>query len=286
MGKTANFLFSKIHPFTEQAVNKKKRASKHKLPRPSTIILSNNRLRSHRQRTHRYDLPTHSQSASPQSSVCSHYHHRMNVTPPPPSDHSADSAYYRRTLLLDESEQILSEHNVDEADMDLSHSNDEKMDAIVNKIDWENETNSDNSSDDDCVSEKLKFSMPMSESFRIPDGYLSHSIFVCPIQSEMCSDPQTKLGCGHCLSLSAFERLKSIQRARQHPNERQRAQLKIKCPNCEYETTSEKDVRYIYLGRFPNLSTDKRFDRILNCKDLPQKATKWLPAQMQINGQE
>ena len=321
------------------------------MQRPSTIILSNNRPRSHRQRAHRYHLPTHSQSASPQSTASSHQ--RINVTPPPPSE--SDISYYRRSRLLQttspplllpndeqQNEQNEDDQNEDGNEMDLifasrssspfsshlTHSsmtksddasneniaaealvklknstetngnfNKMEMDENVNEngIDWENisDSSEDDSNylsltDDDLSKwkkSKLKISSKMNESFTIPNGYLSHSVFVCPIQTDYCSDPQTKLACGHLISFSAFERLKHIQRQRQHQNERQRT-LKIRCPNCDFETDTERDVRYVYLGRFPNLRTDRRFNRILDNKELHQNAAKWIPGTSQINGQE
>eukprot|EP00483_Globobulimina_turgida_P000121 UN00121 len=123
----------------------------------------------------------------------------------------------------------------------------------------------------------------MSEDFKMPDGYLSHSIFVCPIQTDYVPDPQTKLGCGHLISYQTFVRLQNMQRQR-HQENRNRP-LKIHCPNCDQQSDVEKDVRYVYLGRFPDLRVDSRFTDILD-KKLDANATKWVPGATQINGQE
>merc|ERR1712154_55792 len=130
------------------------------------------------------------------------------------------------------------------------------------RVHWEDE--SDSSEDDERYftrrdhdlkrkkDRRLKVSTKMPEDFKLPEGYLAHSLFVCPVQSDYVSDPQTKLVCGHLISHAAFIRLQSIQRQRQHQENRNRT-LKINCPICDTPSDVEKDVRYVYLGRFPNL---------------------------------
>lgn len=160
-------------------------------------------------------------------------------------------------------------------------------------IDWENE--SDSSEDEERYFTKrdldlkrqrdrrLKVSTKMSDDFKLPEGYLAHSLFVCPVQTDYVADPQTKLVCGHLISHAAFIRLQSIQRQRQHQENRNRT-LKINCPICDTPSDVEKDVRYVYLGRFPNLRHDARFSEILDRKDLGHNVTRWIPGATQING--
>ena len=160
-------------------------------------------------------------------------------------------------------------------------------------IDWENE--SDSSEDDERYftrrdhdlkrqrERRLKVSTKMSDDFKLPEGYLAHSLFVCPVQTDYVADPQTKLVCGHLISHTAFMRLQSIQRQRQHQENRNRT-LKINCPICDEHSDVEKDVRYIYLGRFPNLRHDARFADILDRKDLGHNVSRWMPGATQING--
>eukprot|EP01083_Nonionella_stella_P099496 279756_1 len=171
----------------------------------------------------------------------------------------------------------------------------QEKETVTRNIDWENE--SDSSEDEERYwtqkdkdvmkneEERLKISSKMGRDFAMADGYLAHSIFVCPIQTDYVADPQAKLGCGHLISYNAFVRLQNMQRQRQHQENRNR-NLKIHCPNCDQQSDVDKDIRYVYLGRFPNLRTDPRFADILDKKDLDQNATKWIPGATQINGQE
>ena len=154
-------------------------------------------------------------------------------------------------------------------------------------IDWENE--SDDSEDEERYLSKkdrdiikkeerrLKISTKMGDDFKIPEGYLAHSIFVCPLGSDYVPDPQARLSCGHIISYGAFLKLQTIKRSRQHEANRNRSGVPIPCPICDTPSDSDKDVRFVYLGRFPNLRVDPRFSDILDKKDLDQSAQKWVP---------
>lgn len=152
-------------------------------------------------------------------------------------------------------------------------------------IDWENESDSSEDEeryftkkDKDMVKNeerRLKISTKMSDDFKIPEGYMAHSIFVCPISSDYAPDPQARLSCGHLVSCSAFAKLQTIKRSRQHEANRNRG-INIHCPICDTPCDSEKDVRFVYLGRFPNLKVDSRFSDILE-KELDAQARKWIP---------
>ena len=99
-------------------------------------------------------------------------------------------------------------------------------------IDWENESDSSEDEtrymtkkDKDIIKNdqrRLKISTKMSDDFKVPGGYMAHSIFVCPLGSDYAPDPQARLSCGHLVSYSAFVKLQTIKRSRQHEANRNR----------------------------------------------------------------
>eukprot|EP01084_Bolivina_argentea_P063200 115435_1 len=106
-------------------------------------------------------------------------------------------------------------------------------------IDWENESDSSEDEErylskkdcDEIINKEMKLKISTKftkyDDFKIPSGYLSHSLYVCPIQSDYAPDPQTKLGCGHIISYKALARLRRNQIQRLHQDNRNR-KIKMK----------------------------------------------------------